>query len=333
LKVTIKDIARYAGVSTATVSKIINKKDSSISEDTRAKVLGVVKEYGYVPNRVASSMVTKKTKTLGLVIPNIANPFFPEIARGAEDKANQEGYNLILCNTDDKVEKEDSYISMLKEKMVDGIIFTASSGRLTISESLKKINVPVITVDRDIEGLKTMGKITVDNVSGAYAAVKYMLSRGYKKIIHICGPLTSTPTKMRILGFEKAMVEAGYNKEDLLVIDGEYLSYSGEEAIIKVINSNYEFDGVFCGNDLIALGAIKALKKNNYIIPNNIGVVGYDDIYMSRMIDPELSTVNQPTYDMGYKAAELLIKMLLDEDIENNEVILDTKLIVRGTTR
>lgn len=333
MKVTIKDIARYAGVSTATVSKIINKKDSSISEDTRAKVLSVVKEYAYVPNRVASSMVTKRTKTLGLVIPDIANPFFPEVARGAEDKANQEGYNLILCNTDDKVEKEDSYISMLQEKMVDGIIFTASSGRLTISESLKKINVPVITVDRDIEELKTMGKITVDNVSGAYEAVKYMLSRGYTKIIHICGPLTSTPTKMRILGFEKAMLEAGYKKEDLLIIDGEYLSYSGEEAIEKVIDLNYEFDGVFCGNDLIALGAIKALKKNNYIIPNNVGVIGYDDIYMSRMIDPELSTVNQPTYDMGYRAAELLIKMLSDEDIENNEVILDTKLIVRGTTR
>ena len=333
MKVTIKDIARYAGVSTATVSKVINKKDSNISEDTRAKVLRVVKEYGYVPNRVASSMVTKKTKTLGLVIPNIANPFFPEVARGAEDKANQEGYNLILCNTDDKVEKEDSYISMLQEKMVDGIIFTASSGRLTISESLKKINVPVITVDRDIEDLKTKGKITVDNVSGAYAAVKYMLSRGYKRIIHICGPLTSTPTKMRILGFEKAMIEAGYNKEDLLVIDGEYLSHSGEEAIMKVINSGYKFDGVFCGNDLIALGAIKALKRNNYIIPNDIGIVGYDDIYMSRMIDPELSTVNQPTYDMGYKAAELLIKMLSDEDVEDNEVILGTKLIVRGTTR
>lgn len=333
MKVTIKDIARYADVSTATVSKIINKKDSSISEDTRSKVLRIVKEYGYVPNRVASSMVTKKTKTLGLVIPDIANPFFPEVARGAEDKANQEGYNLILCNTDDKVEKEDSYVAMLQEKMVDGIIFTASSGRLTISESLKKINVPVITVDRDIEELKTMGKITVDNVSGAYDAVRYMLSRGYKKIIHICGPLTSTPTKMRILGFEKAMIEAGYKKEDLIVIDGEYLSHSGEEAIEKVMHLGYDFDGVFCGNDLIALGAIKALKKNNYIIPNNVGVVGYDDIYMSRMIDPELSTVNQPTYDMGYRAAELLIKMLLDETIENSEVILDTKLMVRGTTR
>lgn len=293
----------------------------------------MVKEHGYVPNRVASSMVTKKTKTLGLIIPDIANPFFPEVARGAEDKANQEGYNLILCNTDDKVEKEDSYVSMLQEKMVDGIIFTASSGRLKISESLKRINVPIITVDRDIKDLKTMGKITVDNVSGAYEAVKYMLSRGYKNIIHISGPLTSTPTKMRILGFEKAMIEAGYKKEDLLVIDGEYLSYAGEEAIEKVINLGYEFDGVFCGNDLIALGAIKALKRNDFDIPSSVGVVGYDDIYMSRMIDPELSTVNQPKYNMGYKAAELLIKMLSDEKIENSEIILDTKLIVRGTTR
>ncbi len=333
MKVTIKDIAKFANVSTATVSKVINKKDSNISQETRERVLKIVKEYGYLPNRVASSMVTKRTKTLGLVIPDIANPFFPEIARGAEDKANQEGYNLILCNTDNKVEKEDLYIAMLQEKMVDGIIFTASSARLDISESLEKVNVPIITVDRDIENLKTMGKITVDNLNGAYKAVKYMLSRGYENIIHICGPLTSTPTRMRILGYEKAMTEFGYKKEDLLIIDGQYSSQFGEDAIEKVMKSNHKFDGVFCGNDLIAIGVVKALKKNNYDIPNNIGIIGYDDIYMARMIEPELTTVNQPTYDIGYKAAELLINMLENEKIENNEIVLDTKLIIRSSTR
>lgn len=333
MKVTIKDIARISGVSTATVSKIINKKDSNISEQTRSRVLQIIEEYGYVPNRIASSMITKETKTLGLVIPNIANPFFPEVARGAEDKANQAGYNLILCNTDDDVTKEDVYISMLQEKMVDGIIFTASSRRQGVSESLRKINVPVIAVDREIEGLKSQGKITVDNEIGAYEAVKHMIDRGYKNIVHISGPRTSTPTRHRINGFIRAMNEAGYKTEDLKIYEGEYLSASGEQMTQMIIDDGTKFDGIFCGNDLIAIGAIKVLKKNGYSIPNQIGVVGYDDIYMARLVDPELTTVSQPKYLIGYKAAEMLIEKLTHKKELYTEEILKTELIVRESTR
>ncbi|GAU75854.1 ribose operon repressor [Fusibacter sp. 3D3] len=333
MKVTIKDIARMADVSIATVSKVINKKDAKISQETRDRIFKIIKETGYVPNRVASSMITKETKSIGLVIPNIANPFFPEVARGAEDKASEEGYSLILCNTDDDVAKEDAYIAMLQEKMVDGIIFTASSRRLKISESLKHINIPIISLDREIEGLKAQGKITVDNISGAYEAVKYMLDKGYTKVIHLSGPATSMPTKLRIEGYKKALEEFGYKDADVLIFEGDYTSESGYESMEKVINQGIPFDGVFCGNDLIAIGALKALKKNGKIVPYEVGVVGFDDIYLASMIEPELTTVSQPKYLMGYKTAELLIKMLNHSKIETHEEVLKTELIIRDTTK
>lgn len=333
MKVTIKDIARIAGVSTATVSKVLNKKDENISQATRQKVLDIIEEYNYVPNRMASSLVTKKTNTFGLIIPNIANPFFPELARGAEDKANEEGYNLILCNSDDNITKEDSYIEMLKEKMVDGIIFTASSKRTNKFEKLAKAQLPVITVDREIEGLETHGIIIVNNVEGAYNAVKYLFKCGYSKILHLTGPMTSKTARDRHKGYSMALIDNKIEYDNKLIYEGEYSINWGYEAIYKALDEGIEFDGVFCGNDLIAIGAIKALTIEGFKIPEQVGIVGYDDIYISRMIDPGLTTIKQPNYEMGYKAAEMLIKMIKNKEFDNNKFILNTELVVRGTTK
>jgi len=263
MKITIKTIAKLSGVSTATVSKVVNGKDENITEGTRNRVLKVIKENNYVPNRIASSMVTKKTKTLGLVIPDIANPFFPEIARGVEDKAKDKGYNVILCNTDNDLEKEEGYIAMLQEKMVDGIIFTSSSRRSNVSKSLLKLQIPVITVDRNIEGLKTQGIVSVDNEIGAYDAVRYMIDRGYKKILHITGPVTSKPTRERLKGYKRALESKGIVYNERLVFEGKFTNDWGYECIDKIISNDIEFDGVFCGNDLIAIGVIKELKKHD----------------------------------------------------------------------
>ncbi|WXR61064.1 LacI family DNA-binding transcriptional regulator [Peptostreptococcaceae bacterium AGR-M142] len=333
MKVTIKDIAKMANVSIATVSKVINNKDERISLETKNRVLNIIKEQGYIPNRVASSMVTKKTKTLGLIIPDITNPFFPELTRGVEDFAKENGYTLILCNSDNNLEKEDAYIDMLQEKMVDGIIFTASSKRDKISESLKKIKLPVISVDRDIKGLKVQGKIIVDNESGAYDGVNYMINRGYKKIYHITGPMISKPSKDRYKGYIKAYQDNKMNPPKDHLLEKSYTSKWGYEAVMKLLNSNVEFDGIFCGNDLIALGAIKALHSKKIKIPKEVGVLGFDNIYMSSMIEPELTTVEQPKYKMGYEAARLLVKLIKKEIVKNNKYILKTKLIKRKTTR
>ncbi|BEP28495.1 LacI family DNA-binding transcriptional regulator [Helicovermis profundi] len=333
MKITIKDIAKLADVSTATVSKIVNNKDQSISSATREKVKSIIEEYNYVPNRIASSMITKKTNSIGLIIPDIANPFFPELARGAEDMANKNGYNIILCNSDNDLSKEDSYIEMLQEKMVDGIIFTSSSRRSSVSNTLKKLHIPIITVDREIEDLKSNCRIKVKNREGAFEAVSYMISRGYKKIVNLAGPMTSKPSKDRLEGYIEALVKNNLVVDEKYIIEGSFTSEWGYKGILDIIRKKLEFDSVFCGNDLIALGVLKGLRENGLNVPKDIGVVGFDDIYMATMIDTELTTVRQPNYQMGYKAAQLLINMLENKHYIDKEYILDTKLIIRKTTR
>ncbi|PKM54829.1 MAG: LacI family transcriptional regulator [Firmicutes bacterium HGW-Firmicutes-5] len=333
MKVTIKHIAELAGVSIATVSKVINHKDEKITHQTRDRVLEVIKEQGYIPNRVASSMVTKRTKTLGLMIPDITNPFFPELARGVEDGANEMGYTLILCNSDNDLQKEESYLEMLQEKMVDGIIFTASSRRTTMSSAFLKLTIPVVSVDREIEGLKLEGKITVDNEKGAFEAVCYLLEKGYRKIYHISGPLLSKTAKDRYAGFIRAHKEKGIMPIEDHLLEGNYTSTWGYDYTKKLIEEQVDFDSLFCGNDLIALGAYKALHEKNIRIPEDIGIIGFDDIYMAEIVSPGLTTVRQPSYSMGYKAAEMMLDRIKNKDGIQKEWVLESKLIIRGSTK
>lgn len=344
MKVTIKDIARLANVSTATVSMVVNKKDHRITQETKDKVLKVIEKYNYVPNRIASSMVTKNTKALGLVLPDITNPFFPELARGVEDRANKEGWHIILCNSDNDYTKEASYLQMLQEKMVDGIILTATNHNNSGNSSLDRVNVPIITLDRDIDDMNQFGTVTIENEKGAYQAVKYMLSRDYRKIIHLAGPMTVGTAKSRYDGYLRAHIESQVMPIENHLIQGKFSHDSGYKSTCDLIQSNVEFDGLFCGDDMIALGALKALAEHNIPVPSEVGVVGFDDIYISKLITPELTTVHQPIYEMGNKAADLLIKFIenkanfLNTDSEHNVKghvthKLSTSLIKRGTTR
>lgn len=333
MKITIKQVAKLAGVSTATVSMIVNKNDDRISQTTREKVLSVIEECGYIPNRVASSMITKKTKAIGLIIPDITNPFFPKLARGVEDFVNKEGYTLILCNSDNNIEKEDLYVEMLQEKRVDGIIFTASSARTKVSSSLNKLDIPIITVDRDIKELKVKGRVSVDNEQGAFEAVRYLISRGYENILHLSGPMLSKTAKDRYKGYLRAYKESEIEVPSNHLFEGNYSIDSGYSNALTVLKSNITFDSFFCGNDLIAIGAIKVLKDKHFNIPDDVGVVGYDDINMATIISPALTTVRQPVYEMGYNAADLLIKIIKGEEIFQLKCVLDTKLMIRDSTR
>ena len=331
MKVTIKDIANLAGVSTATVSKIINNKDD-ISEVTRGKVKKIMKENNYVPNVVARSLVTKKTNTIGLVIPDIRNPFFPELARGAEDRANEEGYNIIFCNTDDVLVKEEKYVDMLIEKMVDGIIFTASAKRTTGFTNLQNTSIPIILLDRDIEFAGVKGKITVNNFQGAYNGVKHLISVGHKKIVFVSGSLLSKPGLDRCEGYKKALNDHGFANDDAIILEGEYKSEWGYQAVKYLMQNNKKFDALFCGDDLIAIGAMKLLKEEGIKIPNDVGIVGFDDIYLASLVDPELTTIRQPNYEMGYQAVGMLMGILKNKMTKNQEIVLDTSLIIRKST-
>lgn len=328
-KVTIKDIALYAQVSTATVSKIINNKDTNIRKETREKVLNIIEKYKYIPNRVASSLVTKKTKTIGLVIPDISNPFFPEIARGVEDQANSEGYSVIVCNTDNSVEKEEKYISMLMEKMVDGIIMTAAEKENENIDFYKRIDIPIVLVDRDINIDMVKGRVLVDNFKGAYNGVSYMIHKGYEKIVMLSGPKSKNTSYERVEAYKQALKD--HNIEFECVVEGRYSLEWGKEGVKKLLEKNVEFDAIFCANDLIAIGAIKELKNLKKSIPKDVGILGFDGIYIGEIIDPKLSTIKQPNYMMGYKSAEVLIDIINKNTTNNKDIILDTELIIRNS--
>ena len=334
MKITIKDIARIAEVSTATVSMILNNKGNNISSATREKVMRVVKENNYIPNSMARSLVTRKTKTIGLVIPDIANPFFPELARGAEDKANEAGYSIIYCNTDDDVEKEEKYINMLSEKMVDGIVFTNSAKRTGGLSPIDRGCIPVILIDRDLESKNIKGRVLIDNLDAAYKAVCHLIEKGRKKIVFITGALTSTTAKDRHEGYKKALKDNGIEYNEKYVKAGEFRSDWGITSTNQILDEGLTFDAVFCGNDLIAISVLKVLKSRGYDIPKDISVVGFDDIYMASVIEPGLTTIKQPNYEMGYIAVEMLIETLEkpEQSFEQRTVILDTELIVRSST-
>lgn len=326
-KYTIKDIALEAGVSIATVSKVLNNKDKNISDNTRNRILDIVKKNNYIPNRVASSLVTKNTKTLGLIIPDITNPFFPEIVRGAEDIANLKGYNLILCNTDNSIEREKKAIEMLTEKMVDGIILDCSESS-TYYKSFFRTDTPVILVDSDskITGENIVGKITIDNYKGAYEGVTYLINKGYRNIAMLSGQTNRSTGLHRLEGYKDALTDNFIHLTDDYIVEGTFDTDSGKVGVQKLLERNIPIEAIFCGNDMIAIGAMKKLKEFGYKIPEEIAVMGFDGIHFGSLYEPSLTTIKQPYYDMGYKAGEILINIVKNKNREFVEVLLEFEL-------
>ncbi len=327
--ITIKDIAKEAGVSTATVSMVFNNKDKNISKATRDKILKIGKDFNYIPNSIARSLVTKRTNTLGLLVPDIVNPFFPEIARGAEDRARESSYSIIICNTDDDVERENNYLNVLSEKMVDGIILTHSANRSNEKKGLESCRVPLILIDRDYDLENLIGKVLIDNTSASYDGVSYLIEKNYKKIAYIAGPLNTRTAKDRLNGYKKALYDHSIEYDENLVLVGEYRSQWGSDASLRLIENAYDIDAIFCGNDLIAIGAMKTLGEHNIKIPDDIGIMGFDDIYISSLVNPELTTIKQPNYKMGYEAVNMMIDYLENKNIKEKTLILNTDLIIR----
>ncbi len=327
MSITIKDIAEKAGVSITTVSKIINKKDDDISDKTKNKVLKVIDEYNYIPSALATGLVTKKTNTIGLLLPDISNAFFAELARGVEDGANCEGYNVILCNTDDDPEKENQYLSVLKSKHVDGIVFlsTALSNHSAIRE-LNSKGFPVIVLDRAFDD-EDMLAVFIDNVMGGYLATKHLIEFGHKAIGCITGPLKPKLALQRLEGYKKALEEAhiGFNEE--LIYEGNFKTKSGELGAKKLLKAGVT--AIFASNDMMAYGVYKAVHDEGMSIPHDVSVVGFDDIFLSEILSPPLTSVKQPTYEMGIMSAAMLIKKIKNEELKQLRVEYKPTLSVR----
>jgi len=328
MAITIKEIAEIANVSSATVSKVLNNKAPYISDETKKKIFEIAKREGYIPNAVAKSLKIKSTKTIGIIIPDVMNLFFSELARGIEDSAEKRGYSVILCNSDNNEDKEKKYIRVLQEKMVDGIILTASEK--SVEMSLKMRHTPMVLLDRDLNTDVRVGKIFVDNETGEYEACKYLIEKGIKEIAFISSNVISKSSSQRLNGYKRALADYGILiDEDLIFLDS-YSIETGFNGVLEILKKR-KFKGICCGNDLIAIGAINALKQKQIRVPDDVKVIGFDDIQISKYINPPLTTVKQPIYQMGKEAVDMLINMINGYDMDY-EIILRTSLIERMST-
>ncbi len=329
MAVTLKDIAKKARVSPMTVSKIIRGGNHRISQETEERVLKIAKDMGYVPNGAARSLKTRKSKTIGFVLPDIANPFFPEIARGLDDQAKNHGYSVLMCNTDNDADEEVKAFRKLAEKMVDGIVFIHSVANDNSMAHLN-LNVPVVYVDRAIKDAdqEDVGQIFLDVKSAFYDATRLLIEKGCQNIAFISALYKGRD--YRCEGYSKALEENKLSINDLNIYRGKYDVDTGSEGVSHILKNNPHIDGIVCGDDLIAYGVIEALLSRNLRIPEDVKVIGFDDIYFSQYSNPKLTTIAQPAYQMGVEAGKMLIN-----HIENGSQLyrkkMDYSLKIRKT--
>jgi LacI family transcriptional regulator len=329
--VTIKDIAKKAGVSYATVSRALNNHPE-INIETRKKVLRIANEFGYQPNAIARGLVKKETKTLGLLIPDITNPFFPEVARGIEDAANEKGYTIFLCNTNWSLEREVNYLNVLRQKQVDGILIAPASEKI---DHLKKIlsqwSKNTVSITR--VNISNVTSVLIDNVQGARMAVEHLLNRGYRKIAFIGGLIDISANQERLQGYQEALADNEVKQNPDYIASGDFKRESGHQIMQRLLMLKARPDAVFAANDLLALGAIQAIREAGLTIPDDVAVCGFDDIEFASLPEIQLTTVSQPKYEMGKLALETLIDQIkAEERTVARKIMLEPNLIVRKTT-
>ncbi len=329
---SIKDVAREAGVSIATVSRVLNDIDV-VNEDTKKKVLEAIKKLGYRPNIVARSLKTQKTKTVGILVPDISSGFYPEIVRGAEDVANIYDYNVILCNSDFDDEKEKEYLRVLKEKMVDGVIYMSSSLQeetLQIINELDLTTVLVETKDKD----ESLPSVIIDNIKASEEATNYLINKGLKNIAYAGAKKDSMNAwGDRYIGYENALRNNKINMdEDLIYTEGLKVK-TGYEAVEYFESSNKNYEAVVCGSDEIAMGVINSLRERGKKVPEDVSVIGFNDNAVSSVFYPKITTIRQPSYDMGSVAMRMLIKMLNKKELDESQFVLEYELIERESCK
>lgn len=326
--VTIKDVAKYAGVSVTTVSRVINNSQHPINPETRQRVEEAIQRLGFCPNAMARGLHVNETKTIGLILPDIANPYYPGIVRGIEDVAHEQGYTVILCNSDRSRERTQKYLQVLREKRVDGIIFTgggavedARTHHFFDQDAMVKV---IIGRPRG-----NLPAVQIDNVQAAREAVEHLFSLGHRRIATITGPRVSTTATDRLEGYRQALEEHGVEVNPEWIIEGDFDSESGYHAVDKLQSG---ITAIFVHNDLMAIGAIKALQEKGIRIPEEVAIVGFDNIPLASFVTPKLSTVAVPVYDLGVTAMQVLAELLAGREVPP-VTILATHLEVRESTK
>ena len=326
--ITIKDVAKKAGVSVATVSRAMQDK-GIISPSTKMRVLDVAKELNYRVDMGARSLKIKQTKSIGLCICNICNPFYPPLVRGVENTINKFGYSLVICNTEENPKTEEAYLNVMLEQRVDGLIITPTWDICSSLKEFEARNIPIVVVDRSANDILS-DTVCVDNVHGAYTAVEHLLKLGHKRIGLIGGPKMISTTQERVQGYLEALRKYGLKKDTSLMVDGGSSIEGGIKAMENLLELSSPPTAVFGYNNVVTLGALLTLKKRNKKIPKDIAVVGFDEVEWAEVIDPPLTVISQPVYAIGATAGQLIMQRLLNEGPKSKQkIVLKTELVVR----
>lgn len=327
--VNIKEVAKRANTSIATVSRVINNS-SNVKEETRQKVLKAIKELNYQP--LTRQSVVRENQFIGLVVPDVSNPFFGKMARGLADAAGKFGYSIILCNIDGICGGEDDYLLDLIENRVDGVIYASSHRIREVIKRAKQKKVPLVMLDREIK-YTDVNTVTIDNNYGAFLATEHLISLGHKKIAFIGGPKNFQISEQRRIGYEKALEKYGLSYDEELVYAGIFTMESGFKAMKRLLEDKKNFSALIAANDLMAIGAINCLSQHGISVPDDVSVVGFDDISIASTMEPKLTTVAYPIERISERSLELLMKQISNEDVSPEKITLFPKLAVRGSTK
>ena len=328
---TIKDVALRAGVSVTTVSHVVNDT-RHVSAKGRERVELAIRELGYVPNAMARSLKSNTTSTLGMLIPNSSNPYFAEIVRIVEDRCFGAGYTLVLCNTDDEPRRQSVYLQVLAERRIDGLIVVSTGDDDSLVTQLQGLRIPTVLVDREIAD-PSCDLVETAHMQGGLLAVRHLLSLGHKRIACLGGPEGLTPSEQRIEGWRMALAEAGTTPNaDALLWRGAFTSQSGYEAMHAILRTEHPPSAVFVCNDLMAIGALRAAHESGVHVPDELSIVGFDDIELSAYTSPPLTTVAQPKERIGALAVDMLLERVSGKRRDARKVVLQPELRVRAST-
>lgn len=330
--VTLKDVARLAGVHPSTVSRVWNNDRSfRVSEETRRTILEVIEKLNYRPNRIARSLKQKRAYVIAVAVPDITNPFFSTMFRGIEDVALERGFNVILCNTDERLDRLSLYLETLMERQVDGMILATAHREDPTVTRLREQGYAFVLVNRRPQDAED-GYVVVDDTRGAYMATEHLIQLGHRAIAHLAAPQHVMTAWERVRGYRMALEDHGIEPQPEWLRQADFTREAGYEATKKMLEElppERRPTAVFAVNDMAALGAIEALAEAGLRVPEDMALVGYNDVGVASLVGSALTTVRVPLYEMGAAAADMLIRMLTQEDREAPGVILAPRLIIR----
>ena len=324
---SIKDVAEAAGVSTATVSRVISN-GLHVRPEVRERVMLAIEQLGYRPNLVARSLRSQQSNTIGLILSDISNPFFSSLSRAVEDAAYEQGFNVVLCNTDENPEKEAIYLNLMQDTNVAGTII-APTRQTTAALMKSDLPFPTVVVDRSIPN-GDIDVVVLDNVDAAYRLTTHLIDQGYQRIAALCSDMSTGLERQ--LGYERALRAHG------MAPRAEYVKYvapkidTGYAATLKILDLPQPPDALFTVNSLLAAGALQAIRERNLSIPDQIALVTFDETTWADLVQPAITLISQPTYEMGHAAAELLLQRIANPARSTRQVILKGQLVVRGSS-